>query len=156
MNYFEKIQKSMDSSRVFRPGVRAVIVNNEKEILLQHRADNTLWGLPGGAVDLDETAYEALVREVKEETSLDVIQAEPMALYSGVKQRFSYPNGDRVQCFAIAFIVSQWKGQPQADGEEGLEVCFFPLSQLPDNIVHIHTATIEDYLRYDGKFILSE
>lgn len=156
MNYFEKIQKSMDSSRVFRPGVRAVIVNTENEILLQHRKDTALWGLPGGAVDLDETAYEALVREVQEETALEIIQAEPMALYSGPAQRFSYPNGERVQCFALAFIVREWRGQPQADGVEGMDVCFFPFTKLPDEIVPIHMATIKDYLRYDGKFILSE
>jgi ADP-ribose pyrophosphatase YjhB (NUDIX family) len=155
MNYFETIQKGMDSSRIFRPGVRAVIVNKEKELLLQHRKDNLLWGLPGGAVELDETAYEALLREVKEETSLEIIQAEPMALYSGPTQRFAYPDGERVQCFALAFIVNKWKGQPQADGVEGTEVCFFPFTQLPDDIVPIHKATIKDYLLYDGKFILS-
>ncbi len=140
---------------MFVPGVRAVIVNKKEEILLQHRVDNSLWGVPGGSVELDETAFDALKREVKEETSLDVINAQPMALYSGSKQQFSYPNGDKVQCFAIAFIVSQWKGTLRADGLEGSELRFFPLSQLPDGLVPVHRQTIKDYVSYNGKFLLS-
>ncbi len=80
------------------------------EILLQRRTDTDMWGLPGGSVELDETAFEALKREVAEETSLAVLEAEPMALYCGPDQKFVFPNGDCVQCFAVAFIVRRWEG----------------------------------------------
>lgn len=141
------------SSRIFVPGVRAVIVNNVGEILLQRRTDIASWGLPGGAVEPDETAFEALKREVAEETALTVIDAEPMALYCGPDQKFAYPNGDKVQVFAVAFIVKKWEGEPCADGTEGSKVTFFALSKLPENLVFIHRQTIEDYAGYDGKFI---
>ena len=84
-----------------------------------------------------------------------VLQAEPMALYSGPSQRFSYPNGDAVQCFAIAFIVRRWEGQPCADGVEGSELRFFPLSELPEDLVPVHRQTLEDYGRYSGMFLVS-
>jgi len=154
--YLEKIRKLTGQIRLFVPGVRAVIVNTREEILLQHRTDTALWGIPGGSVEVDETAFEALEREVAEETSLRVIEAEPMALYSGPNQRFAYPNGDKVQCFAIAFIIRRWEGKPKADGKEGSEVQFFPLSRLPDSLVPVHKQTIKDYTVYDGKFILSK
>jgi len=112
-----------------------------------------LWGLPGGSVEPDETAFEALKREVAEETALTVIDAEPMALYCGPDQKFTYPNGDKVQVFAVAFIVKKWAGKPCADGTEGSKVCFFALTKLPENLVSIHIQTIEDYTGYDGKFI---
>ncbi len=131
-------------------------MNKNKEILLQHRTDNSLWGVPGGSVELDETAFDALKREVKEETDLHIITAEPMALYSGPDQKFTYPNGDKVQCFAIAFIVSRWKGNLRADGLEGSELCFFPLTRLPVDLVPVHRQTIKDYSRYDGKFLLPQ
>lgn len=138
------------------PGVRAIILNRDGEILLQHRRDNSLWGLPGGSVELDETALEALKREVEEETSLKVLEAEPMGLYCGPRQKFSYPSGDRVQCFAVAFIVRRWEGRPHADGLEGSMVRFFSISELPESIiVPVHRQTLEDYLRYDGTFLLS-
>ncbi|HQP31994.1 MAG TPA: NUDIX domain-containing protein, partial [Deltaproteobacteria bacterium] len=68
---------------IFVPGVRALILNERGEVLLQRRRDSGLWGVPGGAVEIGETAFEALKREVREETGLEVMEAEPMALYSG-------------------------------------------------------------------------
>ena len=154
-SYTEGMREVIGPRRLFVPGVRAVIVNDREELLLQRRTDTALWGLPGGAVELDETALEDLRREVAEETALVVIEAEPMALYSGPKHRFDYPNGDQVQCFALAFLVRKWEGHPQADGREGSEVQFFPLSRLPEDLVPLHFSTIEDYLRYEGSFLLS-
>ncbi len=153
MSYLQEIRKLVGSCRIFVPGVRAVIVNNVGEILLQRRTDTLLWGLPGGSVEPDETAFEALKREVAEETALTVINAEPMALYCGPEQKFTYPNGDRVQVFAVAFIVQKWEGRPRADGIEGSMVRFFAFSELPENLVSIHMQTIKDYTGYNGIFI---
>lgn len=155
MSYLQEIRKEIGSRRVFVPGVRAIIVNDAGDILLQCRRDNALWGLPGGSVEIDETAIEALKREVREETALKVIEAEPMALYCGPRQKFSYPNGDQVQCFAVAFIVRKWEGRPHADGLEGSMVRFFSISELPESFVPVHQQTLEDYVRYDGTFLLS-
>ena len=155
MSYLQEMRKEIGSRRIFAPGVRAIIVNDAGNILLQHRRDNTLWGLPGGSVEIDETAIEALKREVREETALKVIETEPMALYCGPRQKFSYPNGDQVQCFAVAFIVRKWEGHPHADGLEGSMVRFFSISELPESLVPVHQQTLEDYVRYDGKFLLS-
>lgn len=55
MSYVQDIRKLVGSCRIFVPGIRAVIVNDVGEILLQQRTDNDLWGLPGGSVELDET-----------------------------------------------------------------------------------------------------
>ena len=155
MSYLQEIRKKIGSQRIFVPGVRAIIVNDTGDILLQRRRDNDLWGLPGGSVEIDETAIEALKREVREETALQVTEAEPMALYCGPRQKFSYPNGDQVQCFAVAFIVRKWEGSPQADGLEGSVVRFFSISDLPESLVPVHRQTLEDYVRYDGTFLLS-
>jgi ADP-ribose pyrophosphatase YjhB (NUDIX family) len=155
MNYLQEMRKLVGTRRVFVPGVRAVIANEIAAVLLQRRTDNSLWGLPGGSVEFDETPLEALKREVKEETSLAVIEAKPMGLYCGPRQKFSYPNGDKVQCFAIAFIVREWDGIPRADGKEGSALRFFPLSDLPAALVPVHKQTLEDYRRFNGKFILN-
>lgn len=155
MNYLQEIRKEIGSRRIFVPGVRAIIVNDAGDILLQRRRDNALWGLPGGSVEIDETAVEALKREVKEETALKVIDAEPMALYCGPRQKFSYSNGDQVQCFAVAFIVRKWEGSPHADGLEGSMVRFFSIPELPESLVPVHQQTLEDYVRYNGTFLLS-
>jgi len=154
-DYLKDIRKLVGSECINLPGVRAIILNEAGEVLLQRRRDIPLWGLPGGSVDLNETALEALKREVAEETSLQVLQSEPMAFYSGPSQRFTYHNGDEIQCFSIAFIVRKYRGKPKADGVEGSEVRFFPLSKLPDDLVPIHKQTLCDYQRYDGTFFLA-
>jgi len=153
--YLQAIRSSIGPQCVLLPGVRAIILNSREEVLLQRRTDLACWGLPSGSVELDETAFEAMKREVREETGLDVEQAEPMALYSGPSQRFTYPNGDEIQCFSIAFIVRDWSGEPRADGEEGSEVRFWPMDGLPEQVVSIHATTLDDFRNYIGGFMLA-
>lgn len=140
---------------IFNPGVRAIILNEKKEVLLQQRTDMLHWCLPSGGVELGETALDALCREIFEETSLTVVEAEPMALYSGPEQQFEYPNGDQIQGFAVAFIIRKWTGIPCADGEEGSEVRFWSLDRLPENLAKRHLEVLRDFQCYTGKFILS-
>ena len=154
-DYVRSMRALVGSRRIFVPGVRAIIVNSAGEVLLQHRTDTALWGVPGGAVELGESALDALKREVAEEAGVQVLQAEPMALYAGADQEFTYPNGDQIQCFAVAFIVRAWQGIPRADGTEGGEVRFFPMSSLPVNLVTTHRRTLEDFRTYDGAFVVT-
>lgn len=152
-SYTTMIRSLVGSRCIFVPGVRALIINDSGDVLLQRRSDSGCWGLPGGAVELGETVLETLKREVHEETGLTVLSAEPMGLYTGLQQRFAYPNGDEVQCFAVAFIVSRWEGSPRPDGTEGTQVRFWPRTGLPDNLVPIHTETLADLERYQGRFL---
>jgi len=154
--YLQKLRELVGSSHIFVPGVRAIILNSQNEILLQFRIDMDLWGIPGGAVELGESALDALKREVREETSLEVAEAKPMALFSGPGQQFAYPNGDQVQGFALAFIIDKWRGIPVADGTESNRLQFFSLSCLPENISPVHKKTIDAFLNdYSGQFFLS-
>ena len=154
-DYVRSMRKLVGTRRLLLPGVRAIIVNDQGEVLLQRRTDMPLWGLPSGSVELDETAWEALKREVKEETSLEVLHAEPMALYSGPSQRFTYPNGEEIQCFSVAFIIRDWAGDPKPDGVEGSEVRFWPTDELPESLMDIHRETLADYRAYGGRFFLA-
>jgi ADP-ribose pyrophosphatase YjhB (NUDIX family) len=154
-SYLQSIRSRLGPQCILLPGVRAIIMNGRGEVLLQRRRDMECWGLPSGSVELNETALEALKREVREETHLEVRQAEPMALYSGPSQRFTYPSGDEIQCFSLAFIVRDWVGTPQADGVEGSEVRFWAIDGLPQDLLPIHARTLADFKHYEGGFLLS-
>ena len=153
--YLSALRSQIGSQCVLLPGVRAIILNQRNAVLLQRRTDMALWGLPAGSLELGDTVLDALKREVKEETDLSIQSAEPMALYSGPDQRFSYPNGDQVQPFAIAFIIREWTGVPKADGDEGSELRFWPLDLLPRDLVPIHARTLADFRTYKGSFLIS-
>ncbi len=52
--------------------VAAVVVREDGHVLAIRRADNGQWQIPGGVLEQDETIEAGLVREVREETGLDV------------------------------------------------------------------------------------
>jgi len=56
---------------VFQAGAFATILNEQGEILLCHRSDVDLWNAPGGRVEPGEAPWDAVVREIREETTLD-------------------------------------------------------------------------------------
>lgn len=80
--------KACDFTHFFAPvsAVGAIVTNSEGQVLLLVRAKDPgkgLFGLPGGFVDVGETAEEALIREVHEEVQLKV---------TGLRYLISYPN----------------------------------------------------------------
>jgi 8-oxo-dGTP pyrophosphatase MutT (NUDIX family) len=140
--------------KVVLPGVRGLVVDGSGRLLLQKRADFSNWGLPAGVVDPGDSALEALRREVREETGITVLRALPFGLYSDPRYSVTYPNGDQVQTFTIAFLVRDWTGSPTADGVESIDARFFPLDELPSPIYPIHRECIEDYRSWDGTFVM--
>jgi len=51
----------------------SLITNNSKsKVLMVHNIDHDSWSLPGGAVEPNETLEQAVIREAKEETGLDI------------------------------------------------------------------------------------
>ncbi|MBD3265919.1 NUDIX domain-containing protein [bacterium] len=154
-SYIHKIREMIGHERIFLPGVRAIIVNQEGEILLQKRSDMDIWGLPGGVIELNETVLEALRREVWEETSLTVVEAEPMGVYCGPDHRYEYPHGDKVQCFAMAFIIKNWEGTPKVNDHESKAIQFYNYAEIPDNLFATQRITLNDYARYQGNFIVT-
>lgn len=118
---------------LLQDGAAAIIVNDEGEILLQSRADRDLWGLPGGCQELEESFKETIIREIKEETNLDV-KAEDLELIdivSGKSRRNSYPNGDVVINNTALYLVKKYSGELKWN-EESKEIRFFDLDNFPE------------------------
>lgn len=75
-------------------------------------------------------------------------------VYSDPKYSVTYPNGDEVQTFTVAFLVTEWSGELSVDGDEVAELGFFPVHRLPSPVYPIHLDTILDYQQSDCTFIL--
>ena len=119
---------------LLQDGAAAIIVNSKGEILLQSRADRDKWGLPGGCQELEETFYDTIIREIKEETNLDVLKEnlEIIDVVSGKSRRNSYPNGDVVINNTVLFLVKKYSGNLKWDNESK-NMKFFSLEELPEN-----------------------
>lgn len=90
--------------------VTGLITQNNLVLATSRRGDATQWGLPGGKVEQGESPYEALLREMKEETGLDVLEAEEVFV------RPIPPNG-QVRCYQ----VTSYLGKPKSV-EKGIDV----------------------------------
>ena len=66
----------------FTIGVFAIIHDDERRVLLCHRRDHDLWNLPGGALEHGEAPWDGVIREVREETGLEVEVSGLAGVYS--------------------------------------------------------------------------
>jgi ADP-ribose pyrophosphatase YjhB (NUDIX family) len=87
------------------PAASAIVTNEAGEILLQRRSDNELWALPGGTMDVGERIAETVVREVREETGLDVKVTGIVGVYSDPGHVIAYSDGEVRQEFNICFAA---------------------------------------------------
>ena len=102
MNYIQSIRKKVGKDKIIL-NFTCGILSQSGKILLQKRADKGTWGLPGGAIELGESAVEALVREFYEETGITVKVHKLLNVYT--KYSDSYPNGDEAQVITILYLV---------------------------------------------------
>lgn len=107
-------------------GANAALFDQQGAILLQLRADDRRWGLPGGSVTTYETPAAAALREVREETGIDcrVLQLVDVFTYSA---RREYGPHSRVTLLYLCEVVG---GTIQCS-DEGLEVRYWQVTEVP-------------------------
>lgn len=119
---------------LLQDGAAAIIVNAKGQILLQSRADRDKWGVPGGCQELGERFQDTVIREIKEETNLDVNEddLELIDIISGPSRRNDYPNGDVVINNTALYLVRNYSGELKWNNESK-NMKFFDLDNLPIN-----------------------
>lgn len=149
LEYIKDLRSYIGHKPILMCACGCLIFNEKNQVLLQKRSDDNLWGNPGGSMDLGETIYETVTREVYEETNLKLQDLELFAIYSGEEQHHIYPNGDEVYLVNILFKTSHYSGELKSD-EESKELKFFDLNHLPDNITKPFVSVKEDLLKLSG------
>lgn len=104
----------------------AVIRNSQQQVLLSFRTKKKhqggLWEFPGGKVEADETAVQALVREIDEELGLQVLASQPL-----IQVRHAYPD---LSVLLDVYEVTAFTGTPQ--GRENQPIKWVDVKDLTD------------------------
>lgn len=129
------------------PAAAAIIRDERGHVLLIHRGDGRGWSLPGGVMEPGERIVDCLVREVWEETGLEVEPVRLVGIYSDPANLLvTLPNDDQVHFVSATVECRVVGGQLRPDGEESLEVVYFAPDALPDGVVCDHRIRILDAL----------
>lgn len=142
-------QKAADANTRVRVGAAAIVRDSRGWILLEKRSDCGLWGLPGGRIEPGESVREAAVREVKEETGLNIEITQLLGVYSEPDEFrivTFLDNGDVVQLVDIILEAKIISGELEPSSEsEALQ--FFNPDALPPDIVPPARTPLHDFLQ---------
>ncbi len=137
----------MKKIEAVKAGIAVIIFNEKNQVLLQKRKDVGLWGIPSGHIEIGETVSEAAIREVKEETNLDIRIRKLIGVYSDPhSQVFSYPNGQMIHFITTCFLAEIIGGELMCNAKESLKLKFFNYQHLPYNLLKMHPKWLDDAL----------
>ncbi len=123
----------------------AIIPYPDNKILLIKRNTRPFigyWALPGGRMDPGETIEQTVIREVKEETGLEVKIVSVVGEYieKGVKDDIDY------EYFPTCFVVEPVGGELKKQDSEIQQMQLFDLNALPSPLAFVHDKMIKEYV----------
>ncbi|MCX6731954.1 MAG: NUDIX hydrolase [Candidatus Roizmanbacteria bacterium] len=120
--------------------IDALIIKDEQILLIKRgvEPDKGKWATPGGYIGWDESAEEAVIREVKEETGLTVTKVTFFNVYT-------LPNRHPKQVITLAYIV-EVENMIAKNGDDADEVEWFALNNLPTPLAFDHEKNIKEVI----------
>ena len=119
----------------WRIGAFATIQDGQGRVLLCHRRDHDFWNQPSGGVEAGETPWQAMLREAREETGLEVAVERLAGVYC-------WPDHDEI----IFSFVCRAVGGALTTNDEARAVAWFNPDMLPPNTFPEHAERIRDAL----------
>ncbi|MFI6098694.1 NUDIX hydrolase [Lentzea sp. NPDC051213] len=118
-----------------RPAVSAFVQDDTGRLLMIRRTDNDMYAIPGGQQEAGETLTQAAIREVKEETGVDIEVTGLIGLYSNPDHVIEYDDGEIRQEFSICFRA-RFRGGHLTISSESKEVLWVKPQQIDELNVH--------------------
>jgi putative endonuclease len=122
-----------------KPCAGVLAVRDARLLLVRRAIEPYLgyWDIPGGFLEVDELPYEGAVREVEEETGLEVKLTGLFGFYMG---RYGYGEGG-TPCLNIYFL-GQVVGGNEQPGDDASEVAWFTPEDLPEAVAFDHSRQV--------------
>lgn len=154
MGYVSDLRKHIGTAPIIMVGAGVLIFDRTKGFMLQLRADNHLWGLPGGALELGENLEDAGKRELFEETGLVANSVKLLHVFSGEELYNKYPNGDEVYNVAHVYLCTDFSGDIKIDPVETESVAFFTLDNFPQKeMINPPDRIVFDWLKKNVTYL---
>jgi 8-oxo-dGTP diphosphatase len=143
------------AATVVVPSVFVAVRGPGGRLLLVRRCDSGTWELPGGRVDVGESAVEAALRETAEEAGVAVEITGLVGLFTDPRHVVSAPGGEVRQQFVVLFRARAVGGVPHGDLEETSAAAWVDVAELPGLLVEPPVRIwIAHALSADGRPVL--
>ena len=118
------------------PTVGALIINSENKILLvkSHKWMNGKYSVPGGHVEIGESFEEAIIREVKEETGLDIVPKRLFMIQECVRPKEFFK---KKHFIFFDYICQTENIKVQLDERELQEYNWFKIEDIKENYLEL-------------------
>ncbi len=125
------------------PTADVIIYDKEKGIVLIERgAEPFGFALPGGFVEYGESVEDTAIREMKEETNLDIKLIGLLGVYSK-------PERDpRKHTISTTYVATPKNPEELKAGDDARKAYWYKLDELPSPLCFDHAKMIDDFLRY--------
>ena len=131
----EEVDQKIDSIKLYpkdayptpNVSVRVIIFNDKKELLMVKERSDEKYAVPGGWCDVFESARENAIKEVKQETNLDV----SLVRLLGVLQRDLYKPKPSMVSEYVLYFLAKVEGGRLAYNHELMDIGYFALDALP-------------------------
>lgn len=141
-------QENAPRANSIKPAAAVAILNSKRELLMLHRKDNHKWTMPGGTLEFGESLTDCALREVKEESGLDVTITDIIGTYTDPNIRVAYSDGEVRQEFTIVYYGEAKKHDVTLD-DESSQFQWVPLDKLMVlPLAESQRRRIEDVLDY--------
>lgn len=127
--------ESAPSANSIVVAVTAFVVDKNSNLLVIRRTDSGRYAIPGGAQEIGETIGAAVVREVAEETGIDVEPTGIVGVYSDPEHVIAFADGEVRQEFSICFRARYVGGAPTTS-DESSSVAWVPRDDLAGLDIH--------------------
>jgi 8-oxo-dGTP pyrophosphatase MutT (NUDIX family) len=132
------------------PSVVAFVRDRTGRVLMIQRSDNGRWALPGGGHDVGESIRDTVVREVREETGIEVEVVELSGIYTAPGHVMQYDDGEVRQQFSLCFRARPVGGELRTSSET-IQVRWVDPAHLENLDVHPTMRLRIEHAMYDSR-----